>query len=226
MGTASGGSTNRLGLGMFSQWIREIVDATEQVTEVLGAPGELVLRKQLDHLDRHMRTFIEESPFLVLGTVSRSGLCDVSPRGDAHGLARVLDDRTLILPDRRGNRRADSLNNIVETGRAGLLFLIPGRGETLRVNGLARVFKDREVLAAMAVDGRAPDLGIAIRVEEAFLQCAKAVIRSGLWEPVGEDRASSLPGLAEILHDQTRLPGQTVEGLRQQIEESYSTRLY
>src|SRR3954449_12824926 len=125
----------------------------------------------------------------------------------------VLDPRTLIIPERRGNRRADSLRNIIETGRAALLFLIPGLGETLRVNGRACVIRDDEVLAPLAVDGKPPLVGIVVEVEECFLQCAKAVLRSKLWEARATGRPSSLPGFAEILNDQTKIEGQTAESL-------------
>ena len=190
-------------------------------------PSELVLKKQLPELDAHVRRFIAESSFLLLGTVGRDGSCDVSPRGDAPGrLATVLDARTLVIPERRGNRRADSLRNIIETGRAGLLFLIPGLGETLRVNGRACVIRDDEVLDPLAVEGKRPLVGIAVEVEECFLQCAKAVIRSKFWDARATDRASSLPSLAEMLNDQARVEGQTVESLSRLIEGSYRDHLY
>ena len=200
--------------------------SAEELARVIGVPSELVLKKQLPELDAHMRRFIAESPFLLLGTVGRDGSCDVSPRGDAPGLATVLDDRTLLIPERRGNRRADSLRNIIETGRAGLLFLIPGVGETLRVNGRACVIRDDEVLAPLAVEGKRPLVGIVVEVEECFLQCAKAVIRSKLWDAGATGRASSLPGLAEMLNDQARIEGQTVESLSRLIEDSYRNHLY
>ncbi len=162
---------------------RDVVTSAEELARVIGVPGELVLKKQLPELDAHMERFIAESPFLLIGTVGRDGSCDVSPRGDAPGrLAKVLDARTLVIPERRGNRRADSLRNIIETGRAGLLFLIPGVGETLRVNGRACVIRDEEVLAPLTAEGKCPLIGIAVEVEECFLQCGKAVIRSKLWD--------------------------------------------
>lgn len=210
---------------MFEQRFQRLVTSPDELAEVIGTPSELVLKKQFDHLDKHMQTFISESPFLLLGTVDREGRCDVSPRGDGFGLARVLDPKTFIIPERRGNRRADSLRNILETGRVGLLFLIPGKGETLRVNGAARVIRDEEVLAPLAADGKAPLLGIAVHVEECFLQCAKAVIRSKLWEG-GAGRASNLPGFAEILVEQTKIEGQTAASLGKLIEESYANNLY
>jgi PPOX class probable FMN-dependent enzyme len=204
----------------------EVVTSAEELARVIGVPSELVLKKQLPELDAHMRRFIAESPFLLLGTVGRDGSCDVSPRGDAPGLATVLDDRTLLIPERRGNRRADSLGNIIETRRAGLLFLIPGVGETLRVNGRACVIRDEEVLTPLAFGGNRPLVGIVVEVEECFLQCAKAVIRSRLWDARATGRASSLPGLAEMLNDQARIEGQTVESLSRLIEDSYRNHLY
>lgn len=204
----------------------DVVTLAEELARVLGVPSELVLKKQLPELDAHMRRFIAESPFLLLGTVGRDGSCDVSPRGDAPGLATVLDARTLLIPERRGNRRADSLRNIIETGRAGLLFLIPGVGETLRVNGRACVIRDDQVLAPLAVEGKRPLVGIVVEVEECFLQCAKAVIRSKLWDARATDRASSLPDLAEMLNDQAKIEGQTVESLSRLIEDSYKNHLY
>ena len=205
---------------------QKTVTSAEELAGLIGVPSELVVKKQLSELDTHMKSFIAESPFLLLGTVGRDGSCDVSPRGDGHGLAKVLDSRTLIIPERRGNRRADSLRNILETGRAGLLFLIPGLGETLRVNGRACVIRDEEVLAPMAVEGKQPLVGIAVEVEECFLQCAKAIIRSGLWDGrtgVGE---TSLPSFARILVDQTKIEGQTEETLNRLIEDSYTNNLY
>ncbi len=208
------------------QDFRDLVTSAEELARVIGVPGELVIKKQLPELDAHMRRFIAGSPFLLLGTVGRDGSCDVSPRGDAPGLATVLDARTLLIPERRGNRRADSLRNIIETGRAALLFLIPGVGETLRVNGRACVVRDDEVLAPLAVEGKRPLVGIVVEVEECFLQCAKAVIRSKLWDARATGRESSLPGLAEMLKDQTRIEGETVESLSRLIEDSYRNHLY
>lgn len=204
-----------------------VVTSAEELALVIGVPSELALKKQLPELDAHMRRFLDESPFLLLGTVGRDGSCDVSPRGDAPGrLAMALDARTILIPERRGNRRADSLRNIVETGRAGLLFLIPGVGETLRVNGRACVIRDDEVLAPLTVEGKRPLLGVVVEVEECFLQCAKAVIRSKLWDSRQTGRSSSLPCLAEMLNDQVKIEGQTVESLSRHIEDSYRDHLY
>ena len=208
------------------QRFRSLVTSVDELTTLIGVPGELAVKKQLFELDSHMRSFIARSPFLLLGTFGRNGACDVSPRGDAHGLATVLDSKTLIIPDRRGNRRADSLRNILETGRVGLLFLIPGMGETLRVNGRACLIRDDDVLASLAAEGVQPQVGIAVEVEECFLQCAKAIIRSRLWDNGVGDHGPALPCFAEILIDQTKIAGETVESLNRQIEDSYRNKLY
>lgn len=185
------------------------VTSAEELAHVIGAPSELLIKKQLSELDAHMRRFIAESPFLLIGTVGWDGSCDVSPRGDAPGcLAAVRDARTLLIPERRGNRRADSLRNIIETGHAALLFLIPGVG----------VIRDDEVLTPLAVEGKTPLVGIVIEVDECFFQCAKAIIRSKLWDPRATNRESSRPTLAEILADQTRIAGQTARSLSEMIE--------
>ena len=211
---------------MNTERFRKRVTSVEELTELIGVPSEMVMKKQLSELDGHMKAFIERSPFLLLGTFSRTGCCDVSPRGDGHGLAQILDSKTLVIPDRRGNRRVDSLRNILETGRVGLLFLIPGMGETLRVNGRACLVRDDELLASLAAEGKPPLVGIAVEVEECFLQCAKAIIRSKLWEKRVEGGENSLPCFAEILMDQTQISGETVESLQRQIEDSYTNKLY
>ncbi|MFN0055813.1 MAG: pyridoxamine 5'-phosphate oxidase family protein [Planctomycetales bacterium] len=204
----------------------QTIDTVEELRDLLGAPTELSLKKQLTELDGHMRAFIAASPFLVIGTFARDGSCDVSPRGDPQGLVHVLDARHLVIPERPGNRRADSLRNILETGRAALLFLVPGRGDTLRVNGRACITGEESLLAPCAVQGKRPSLGIGLEVEECFLQCAKALIRSRLWEaPVPQD-SSPLPCLAEMLMDQTQVAGHTVASLQALIDEAYATKLY
>ena len=203
---------------------QKLVTSAEDLADLIGVPSELAVKKQRAEFDQHMTRFIAESPFLLIGTFARDGSCDVSPRGDAPGVAKVLDSRTLVIPERAGNRRADSLRNILETGRIGLLFLVPGLGETLRVNGRACVIRDDDVLATLSVQGKQPTVGIGVEVEECFLQCAKALIRSKLWQGVASQ--SSLPSFAQILIDQTQIEGHTVDSLHQAIEESYAQRLY
>lgn len=202
------------------------VTSASEVTELIGSPSDLVIKKVLSELDDHMRSFIAESPFMLIGTVDSSGRCDVSPRGDLPAVAQVLDARTLVIADRPGNRRADSLHNIIETGRVGLLFLVPGLGETLRINGRACVMRDEDVLATMSIGGRQPILGIGVEVAECYFQCAKALIRSRLWESHADHPDATPDHFAKMLLDQTGISGETVESLGKQIDESYNNRLY
>jgi PPOX class probable FMN-dependent enzyme len=171
-----------------------------QLREIIGGgPTEVVAAKILDHLVAETLPFIEASPFVCVGTAGVEGGLDVSPRGDPAGFVRVLDERTLLLPERPGNRIADTLVNLLSDDRIALLFLIPGIGDTFRVNGRAVITDDAELLADCAVGGRAPRLGLVVTVEEAYLQCPKAMIRSRLWDPSGHVERSSLPSLGEVL---------------------------
>ena len=167
--------------------------------EVIGTPTELVLTKIADRLNALTRQFVERSPFVCVATARPDGGLDVSPRGDPPGFVRVLDERTLLLPDRPGNRIADTLTNLLEDPRIALLFLIPGIGDTFRVNGRARIVDDAELLAPSAVDGKVPRLGLLISIEEAYAQCSKALIRSDLWNPEHHVDRSELPSSGEIL---------------------------
>ena len=205
---------------------QNLVTSADEITQLLGSPSEIVIKKQLAKLDQYMKSFIAESPFVMLGTVGRDGQCDVSPRGDIPPIARVLDSRTLVIADRRGNRRADSLRNIIETGRVGLLFLVPGMDETLRVNGRACVIRDEDILSSMAVRGRQPVVGIGVEVDECHFQCAKALIRSRLWESHARHPDATARHFAEVLIDQTGMECESAESLAEWIEESYKERLY
>ncbi|MDP6556648.1 MAG: pyridoxamine 5'-phosphate oxidase family protein [Pirellulaceae bacterium] len=205
---------------------QKIVTSADELTELLGSPSLSGVKKQLSELDDHMAAFIATSPFLLLGTVGSDGRCDVSPRGDMPDVGKVLDSRTLAIPEWKGNRRVDSLRNVIQTGQVGLLFMTPGLGETLRVNGRACVIRDADVLASMSKEGKQPLVGIAVEVEECFFQCAKALLRSRLWEWSAEHSAPPPFDFAEILVDQTKIEGLEVEPLRQQIEESYKEGLY
>lgn len=170
-----------------------------------GPMGERSARKQLDRLDRHCRRFVELSPFVLLSTTGADGLGDVTPRGDAPGFVAVEDDRTLLIPDRPGNNRLDSLTNILERPGVGLLFLVPGVDETLRVNGTAEIHADPALLARFAVDGKLPRTVLKIAVREAYLHCAKAFMRSRLWDPAVQVDRSTLPSMGEMLRDQLSL---------------------
>lgn len=205
---------------------RDVIGTEDDVRALLGTPSELVIKKQLGALDAHCRAFIALAPFVAVATTGASGGADVSPRGDAPGFVRVLDERRLVIPERPGNRRADTLRNIVQTGAVGLLFLIPGFEETLRVNGRAWLTRDPDLLASLAARGKPPLVAIGVQVDEAFLHCAKAFKRSRLWEATTWPERAMLPSLACMLFDQARPPDQTVDDLERQVAESYATRLY
>ncbi len=177
---------------------RTIRDESE-LRAILGSPSELVAGKVADRLNGLTRQFIERSPFVCIATARPDGGLDVSPRGDPSGFVRILDERTLLLPERPGNKLADTLTNILADERVALLFLIPGVGDSFRVNGRAVVVQDEELLAASAVAGKVPALGILVTVEEAFTQCSKALIRSDLWNPERHVDRSDLPSSGEIL---------------------------
>ncbi len=175
------------------------ITSEEELRNVIGEPTELVKAKLGDQLNELTRQFIKRSPFVCVATSGRGGGVDVSPRGDPAGFVRVLDERTLLLPERPGNRLADTLINVLSDPRIALLFLIPGVGDTFRVNGTAVITDDPDLLEASAVNGKAPRLGIVISVREAYTQCAKALIRSDLWNPENHIERAELPSNGEIL---------------------------
>ena len=211
---------------MQHQAFTQQVTSREELCEIFGEPTDLVVRKQLPALDRHCRAYIARSPFVLVSTANGSGRCDVSPRGDTPGFVQVLDERTLVLPERPGNRRTDTLRNILDNPRVGLLFIIPGIEETLRANGSACIVRDEAILERTAHQGRRPLVAIGIEVEEAFLHCAKAFKRSRLWHSATWADRGELPSLARMIVDQVPNPGITVEALEQRIEDGYVTQLY
>ena len=176
----------------------ETIETLERIYGGLGAVGEASTTKVADHITPDYRRFIAVAPFLALATVGPEGL-DCSPRGDVPGFVHVVDPRTLVLPDRRGNNRIDSLRNVVRDPRVGLMFLIPGIGNALRVNGRAVVEDDPALLAGFAVDGKAPRTALVITVGEVYFQCARALIRSGLWRPDSHVDPKTLPSPGQIL---------------------------
>lgn len=174
------------------------IDDEAALRALLGHPTPLVCAKVSDRLNPLTRQFIERSPFVCLGTADDQGRCDVSPRGDPTGFVRILDDTTLLVPERPGNRLADSLTNIVKNRRVGLLFVIPGVGESFRVEGRATLTDDPELLAPSAVEGKVPRLGILVDIESAYTQCSKAFLRADLWNPAKFIDRSALPTNGEI----------------------------
>ncbi len=203
----------------------EVITSEAQIREVLGEPTTRAREKVISTLDEHCRAFIRQSPFVLLASTDAQGRLDVSPKGDPPGFVQVLDERTLAIPDRLGNRRADTLINIAQTGRIGMLFLVPTKRETLRVNGRAQVVRDGWLREQLAMQGKQPDLAIVVEVDEAFIHCAKCMIRSQLWEPDAWGDASSLPSIAQVMLDHAKL-AQSLEEVQEQIDISYRDNLY
>jgi uncharacterized protein len=182
----------------------DFIISDEQTLRSLFPPTHTLAKiKALDHLDVHAKAFVARSPFLCIGTQTADGRADVSPRGDPAGFVKILDDRTMLIPDRPGNNRLDTLANIIANPVVGLLFMVPGFDETLRVNGTARLTRDPDLLTQLAVNDRQPTLAIVVSVDEVFLHCAKAFRRSRLWDPAQRQDRTTMPSLLKILLDQT-----------------------
>jgi PPOX class probable FMN-dependent enzyme len=202
----------------------DAVISEQELREVYGFPSERVIQKEQAVLDEHCRAFIARSPFLVMGTAGADGRCDVSPKGDAPGFVHVLDDRHVVVPDRPGNNRLDGLRNIVENGHVGLIFFIPGREDTLRVNGRAMIVRDEALLERLAVAGKRPRTAILVEVEQCFMHCPRAFKRAGLWDPERWPDASAVPSMQRILWDQLPVkPAATVEDYERDSREKLQT---
>lgn len=180
------------------------IHSAEDLREIVGQPGDLVVQKERLTLDTYSRRFIELSSLVFVGTANATGRCDVSPRGGPPGFTLVQDERTLVLPEVPGNRRADSLQNILENPHVGLLYVVPGWSETLRVNGRATVTRDHAILARAADQpgGRPPALGIAVEVEGCFFHCPRSFDKSGLWAPAAWPPRSAFPSLSAVIRAQ------------------------
>jgi PPOX class probable FMN-dependent enzyme len=178
-----------------------VVTSEADLRALYGFPGERAVAKEHPTLDEHCRAFISLAPFLVMGTAGADGRCDVSPKGDIPGFVHVLDESHLAIPDRIGNNRLDGLRNIVENGHVGLLFFIPGREDTLRVNGRARIVRDEALLDTLAVAGKRPVTALVVEVEQCFLHCARAFKRAGLWQPERWPDAAAVPSMQRMIWD-------------------------
>lgn len=191
---------------------------------VYGAPNPRSLLKEIDHLNADYRAFVEASPFIVLSSVGASGT-DASPKGDAPGFVRILNDRLLAIPDRPGNNRIDNLRNIVEDGRVSVLFIVPGVGETLRVNGTATISADPELLASFAVQGKLPRSVILVQVQTVYFHCSKALVRSKLWERGAHETKPAVPTAGKILQ---HISGGAFDGeaYDRELPERLKTTLY
>jgi uncharacterized protein len=211
--------TAAVNLGPMDGRFRDTVATEATVREVLGDVSAHVRGKTSTGLDRHCRDFIAASPFVLVASSDGDGNMDVSPRGDPPGFVRVLDDDTLAIPDRPGNRRADTFRNVLQRPGIALLFLIPGRGETLRINGTASIVRDRWLLEQMSVGGKSPRLALVVKTSEVFFHCPKCILRSQLWQP------ETLTSFARIKRDRCGLTS-NLETVQAEIEENLRETLY
>ncbi len=203
----------------------EVIATEEDLRAIIGNPSQLVQNKINTRLDEFQRDFIAQSPFVLIASANANGGMDVSPKGDPPGFVLVLDDHTLVIPDRPGNRRADTLTNVLQDPNIALIFLIPGNQETLRVNGKARIVRDEALSQRLSVQGKAPKLLLAVHVEEAFFHCAKCVVRSHLWEQDAWPSQDDVPSLAVALITQQGL-AISVEQLEADLERDKRDGLY
>lgn len=203
---------------------RNIVRSEEDFLRIYGPPIDLAIRKSLTKLEKHSRHFIECSPFIIIGSFGPRG-ADVSPRGDPAGFVRILDDRHLLLPDRPGNNRLDTMRNISVQPMVGLIFFVPGVLDTLRVNGHAVVTSDAALLEPCAVDGKVPLTGIVVEIEELFIHCAKALLRSSLWKPENWPAKGLIPSAGRMVKDHLNMP-EDVEKIDALIEQVRRDTLY
>lgn len=203
----------------------DVVTTVEQLRDVIGPPGRRALDKELTELDNHARAFISTSSFVLVASSDGQGRMDISPKGDACGFVRVLDDRTLAIPDRPGNRRADTFTNVLRNPGVGLLFLIPGKLETLRVGGRASIVRDPGLREQMAVQGKIPHLALVVTVERLFFHCAKCTIRSQLWSRESWPDLAGLPSHARCIADHAGLT-ETIDEVQASLDRNYGTQLY
>ncbi|WP_442956418.1 pyridoxamine 5'-phosphate oxidase family protein [Paenibacillus sp. YIM B09110] len=211
---------------VFSNQITSI-DELESLRSEIGYPGTLASNKVIHALDSNSVEFINKSSFIVLATSNHEGLCDASPRGDAPGFVHVVDEKHLFIPERPGNKRMDSIQNILQNPHIGIIFMIPGMEETFRINGKACVTRDPALLSETAVKGKLPIMGIGIEIEECYMHCAKAFKRSGLWTPDSWLSKSELPSASKIIAAHVRGKMEvTEEQVKDSLEETYTKRLY
>ena len=204
---------------------KDTITTSAQLRGVLGQPSAMVEAKVIPALDVHCREFIARCPFLLIASADGAGKVDVSPKGDPAGFVHVLDDQTISLPERLGNRLADTLLNILQRPQVGLLFVIPGRRETLRAGGTAKIVRDDWLLERMVVAGKKPALATVVTLDRVFFHCAKCVIRSSLWKPEGWPDINGMATLAQAVKDHAKLKD-SVDTLQEVLDTSYRDRLY
>lgn len=203
-----------------------LITTEDQLRDVIGHPRDVVIKKQINRLDAHCQQFIAQSPFLVIASSNEAGVCDVSPRGDAPGFVLTLNDRYLIIPERPGNRRVDTMRNILTNPQVSVIFIIPGLEETLRIKGRACITNDPQLLEQMKVKDKLPLVAIAIDVQSCFIHCAKAFKRSQLWKPEAWLNPEQLPNVSKMLADHINMDDVDEEAVNQLLHESYTKRLY
>jgi uncharacterized protein len=202
-----------------------VIQMRQALRQHIGEPWDGARNKQLSALDTHCENIIRAAPLVMLATSNKIGQCDVSPRGDARGFVQIENAHTLLLPERPGNLRADSLCNILENPHVGLLFMIPGMSETLRVNGTASILCEQQLLQRFVVNGKAPKLVVRIGIEEVFLHCGKALIRANLWNPEAWSKPKPIASAGEVFRDHMRLEIST-EQAQGILDEDYKNGLY
>lgn len=204
----------------------DLIGNLKEVQDLIGLPSELVNKKVIHTLDSHCISFIKKAPIVFVSTSNSKGECDVSPRGDSPGFVSVFDEKHLLIPERPGNKRIDTIGNILSNPKIGLQFIIPGLEETLRVNGKAFITKDQNILKQSEFQGKIPILGIGVETEECFIHCAKAFKRSNLWNPESWLKKEDRPNAAEILSAHVKNEKFSEEKITDLLQESYTKRLY
>ena len=208
-----------------SQQFKEIITSEAQLRAIMGTPSEVVKNKTIAIIDKHCRKFIEHSPFLTIASTNNKGETDVSPKGDPAGFVKILDEKTLAIPERIGNKRADTFVNILNNSGVGLLFFIPGIKETLRVNGKAQIITDLVIREQLKVKNKLPQFALIVHVEEAFMHCSKCMVRSKLWTDIDPAIKEKVPSLGEIIVDHAKLDA-PVDQVEMYLEESVKNQLY
>ena len=203
-----------------------VVTSEQDLRDMLGMPAQRSVLKERPALDPHFRAFIARSPFLLMATAGADGTCDVSPKGDAPGFVLVLDDGRLVIPERPGNKRFDGMKNLLVNPHIGLIFLVPGREETLRINGRASITTDPDLLGRCVAQGKTPQLAIGVEVEQCFLHCVKAFRRSRLWAHQEWPAPEALASMAQVMFDQLQPEGTTVQAYECEMEERNQKQLY
>ncbi len=201
------------------------VTDVKELRRILGQVPPSQATKAIDHIDKHCQTWIERSPFIVVSSANATGQIDISPKGDPAGFVKVLDKHTLAIPDRPGNRRVDTMHNLLENPQIGVLFVVPQRGEVLRISGTGQIARDTTLLDTMAINSRKPALAIVLHVQSAMFHCGKAMIRSKMWRHEHWPPIDGLPTYAEALMDHAK-PPHTLEEMEERVASNEANRLY